>query len=107
MTKKLHTATMAAVIRKSNPNTTPASTAQLPLAPSAIVITRSRPCRSAATPPHTHPAAPTAITRNTVSASVLSLGGRPAATALAARNAGIHVQNEYSSRSEERRVGKG
>src|SRR4051812_14066261 len=80
------------------PNTTGASSAQLPLAIMATITSHSRPRRSAAKPPQTLPIAPTAMAPNAIRSTLPD----PAcvdveAARLAPTKAGIHVQNEYSS----------
>src|SRR5688572_16682718 len=69
-----------------------------PLARRAIVTSRSRLVRSAVRPPQIQPAPPAAIVPKEISetTAVLSAPGLERA-ALAARNAGIHVQKAYSS----------
>ena len=77
----------------------------------AIVTSRARPIRSAIHPPHTHPAAPTAMVTpactlpksdaaaaaGSAPAAIPTASPAPRASALAARNAGSHVHIAYSS----------
>src|SRR5438270_4648979 len=79
------------------PNTNGATRAQVPLVTIESVTNHSRLRRSAANPPQTLPIAPTAIAANAISSTAdgrATESLRPAR--LAATNAEIHVQNEYS-----------
>jgi len=98
-TKNPQMSVSGASIHIDLPNRRPTSRQQLPLAASAIVTSRSRPSRSAVNPPQMHPAPPTAIVPNAISDTMPLLGrdSTADAAALAARKAGIHVQNAYSS----------
>ena len=69
------------------------ASAQLPLAARAIVTSRSRPARSATSPPHTQPSPPTAMVPKAARETAAGEAVRRDA-ALAARKTGIQVQKE-------------
>src|SRR5687767_2759900 len=108
-TKKPQRSATGARSQRERPKVSPTRRAQAPLAAMARVTSRSRPTRSATSPPQTHPTPPTAITEKAssdmigdlvVSGTAVAPPGavaRAASAALAAMNAGIHVQYEYNS----------
>src|SRR5688500_14427722 len=96
-TKKPQTRTIGAMIQRLVPNASAVAMAHAPLAAIAIVTTRSRPMRSAASPPHTHPAAPTPMAANESNEIALRDAcswGAARMASLAASAAGIQLQNE-------------
>src|SRR5687768_4449174 len=95
-TKKPQASATGASSHQLRPNVSPIKREHAPLAASARMTNRSRPMRSATRPPQTHPMPPTAIVAKE-SKETKEGADDPAdepanERALAARNAGIHVQ---------------
>src|SRR5579862_5435640 len=100
MMKKPQMSAIGARIQSERPNERPTSAQQMPLIIIARVTSGARPIRSATRPPHTQPTPPTAITLNDSNPTVIDRDGVSACGSrrtLAATNAGIQVQYEYSS----------
>ena len=100
MMKNPHTMVSGARIQSERPKLSPMSAQQLPLMTRARITSGARPMRSATQPPHTQPMPPTAMTANDSTAIAGDEGAVSACTSpatLAAKNAGIQVQYEYSS----------
>ena len=99
ITKNPHVIARAPSIQIGPPKRTPLSRQQLPLMKREIDTSRSLPRLSANSPPQTDPKPPMAMVVN--ARSDINRGARnlppDAAATLAARNAGIQVQNAYSS----------
>src|SRR6185436_6588028 len=99
MTKNPHAHASEPTIQSDLPNANGIMSEQAPLRAMASMTSRSRPRASADSPPQTQPSPPTAIvpkaTAETSPAAPADLAVLPCCAAtLAARNNGIHVQNE-------------
>src|SRR5579862_8725550 len=94
-TKKPQTIGIATRSAMERTNTSGESSAHVPLTIIATVTSHSRPLRSAAMPPQTHPMPPTAMATKATTETRLICGTEgDIAAKLAAVNAGIQVQNE-------------
>ena len=94
-TKNPHTSVAAVTSTNGPPNRKPMARQHSPLTVMAWITSLSRPIRSAAHPPQTHPIPPAASAPKLASST--HARPWPAASLDAARNAGTHAHIAYSS----------